>query len=281
VKVLPPDINLSQENFLLEDVVSHDPKIIFPKGGIRTALKQVAGLSSATRDRIYHEQPFTSFFDFVLRVAPARDELEQLIFCGAFEFKHSNRRALLWAVPIAIDYGRSYRDSNGSLPFLIPEPPLSFDMEDFNAAEKAIFERRILGMDIEQHLMSFERDRVRGRGGLTAEEASCHRPGLQILVVGNPIRLRFPPTQSGRRVMFFDLEDETGMLNVTCFDEVYQRDGHKVICNPYIALMGETQDRDGHLSFLAHKIYPYKPILERESQDPLPLPVAISDFLMA
>lgn len=79
--------------------------------------------------------------------------------------------------------------------------------------------------------------------------------------------------------MFFDLEDETGLLNVTCFDEVYQRDGHKVICCPYITLWGEAQNRDGHIAFLAHRIHAYKPLMESLA-DPSLLPVLTGDFMM-
>jgi error-prone DNA polymerase len=99
-------------------------------------------------------------------------------------------------------------------------------------------------------------------------------------VVGNPIRLRFPPTISGRRVMFFDLEDETGLLNVTCFDDVYQKYGHAVICNQYITLWGEAQDRDGHTAFMAQAIFEYKPEIKRQIEVHDEIPLKVGDFLM-
>jgi error-prone DNA polymerase len=135
-------------------------------------------------------------------------------------------------------------------------------------------------MDVRRHLMAFERDRVTAKGGKTAAEASRLAPGTKAFVVGNPIRLRFPPTQSGKRVMFFDLEDESGLLNVTCFDDVYQRDGHVVICHPYITLWGVAQDRDGHTAFLAQRIFPYQPWLLDHAAVDEPLPFAVADFLM-
>jgi len=128
--------------------------------------------------------------------------------------------------------------------------------------------------------MAFERSRVIEKGGQTAAHASKAKPGSKMFVVGNPIRLRFPPTSSGKRVMFFDLEDETGLLNVTCFDDVYQRDGHKVICNPYITLWGQTQDRDGHIAFLAERVMPYQPSFSEELLANNPLPLVTADFLM-
>ena len=202
-----------------------------------------------------------------------------MILCGAFDTFCPNRRTLLWSIPQAIEHGATLRGMIGRLPLGLEDPPLPVGVVDIPPRERAIWERRILGLDVEQHLMAFERGRITEKGGLTAAEASVLRPGKSVFVVGNPIRLRFPPTQSGKRVMFFDLEDETGLLNVTCFDDVYQRDGHKVICHPYVTVWGDTQDRDGHISFLAHRMYAYEPKTEGSS-DLKPLPIVTADFLM-
>ncbi|RYG26559.1 DNA polymerase III subunit alpha [bacterium] len=281
VKMLPPDVNVSGIGFDVEDFrAEDDPQMFVPEGAIRTALKQISGISDGLRERIIYGRPYRSFFDCVTRTNPARDELERLILCGAFDSFHRNRRALLWTIPQALAHGAMLRGLTDALPLGFEDPPIAEGIEDFRPEERSVYERRILGMDVEHHLMAYERERVHAKGGLAAREASNLTPGTKAFVVGNPIRLRFPPTQSGRRVMFFDLEDETGLLNVTCFDEVYQRDGHKVICHPYVTLWGETQDRDGHLSFLVSRIHAYEPTLQKKLADPSPLPIVTADFLM-
>jgi hypothetical protein len=45
-----------------------------------------------------------------------------------------------------------------------------------------------------------------------------------------------------------------------------------------VTLIGESQDRDGHIAFLAHRVFPYQPVLGRDRTEPLPLKVA--DFLV-
>ncbi len=280
VKMLPPDVNLSGEKFQVEDVRSLvDPKMTFPNGGIRVALRQINGLSAEVRARIVSGAPYDSFMEFVAQVRPNRDELERLILCGAFDSLVANRRSLLWAIPAAYEYAELVASTADGLPLVHHAPPLDLSVGDLDAVEKAIHERHLLGMDVDIHLMGFERARILARGGITSAEASRARPGSKAFVVGNPIRLRFPPTASGKRVMFFDLEDETGLLNVTCFDEVYQRDGHTVICSPYITLLGEAQDRDGHIAFLAHRIFPYQPSLADHRLTTEPLPIVTADFL--
>jgi error-prone DNA polymerase len=284
VKILPPDINRSDLKFSVEDVKSPEPPhIVVPNAGIRVSLSQIEGLSKGVKERVITAReagPFQSFYDFTARVEIDRDELEKLILCGVFDSLHGNRRSLLWAIPDAVKHGALVRVTKSALPLFIREPVLPYGIEDFSDGEKALHERSLLGLDVERHLLSFEREKILAKGGITAGDASRLKSTQNVFVVGNPIRLRFPPTSSGKRVMFFDLEDETGLLNVTCFDDVYQRDGHKVICNPYITLWGETQDRDGHIAFLAHRIYPYKPVLNRDNLYTSPLPVVTADFLI-
>lgn len=277
VAILPVDVNRSAEKFLVEDVQSEmDPKIVLPNAGIRIALTQIENLSTETRKHAAENGPYRSIFDFVQKTKPNRDELEQLILCGAFDTLHPNRRSLLWAIPQIMAFGAK---TENALNLTIPEPKLPDHVDDFTYAEKAIRERNILGLDIHEHLMAFEREHVASKGGITSAEAKTLTPGRKAIVVGNPIRLRFPPTPSGKRVVFFDLEDETGLLNVTCFDAVYKRDGHAIVCSPYVTIIGVAQDRDGHTAFLAKRVFAYKPKLLESTKEPVP--VGTADFLVS
>ncbi|MEQ1823934.1 MAG: DNA polymerase III subunit alpha [Fimbriimonadaceae bacterium] len=326
VAVLPLDINLSSNSFQVEDVYVPSPvasevilarasearlATIFaagdarplrvPNGGIRIPFSQVSGLSKHTRDRILEQRDrdYRSMADFAQRVLPERDELEKLILAGAFDGVSSNRRALMWAIPTVHDYQIAVKEQHvkavqSKLQLEVFEPDIP-DIDDFNQVEKAIHERRILDLDVANHLVDFERERISSRGGITTESARNLEHGRKAIVVGNPIRLRFPPTPSGKRVVFFDLEDETGLLNVTCFDAVYQKDGHAIVCSPYVTVIGVAQVRDGHLAFLAQRVFPYRPcILDAIAAMPdnpdqsghfgwgkAPLPQKTADFLVS
>lgn len=284
VAILPPCISRSQAEFTVESVQSAlDPKIVLPHAGIRVGLSQIGGLSAQTRDRILHlPNDFPPHLcDFVQAVQPDRDELELLILCGALDAIHPNRRAMLWAIPDALEYGRTKASrAQPALQLEFPRPAMPDGISDWNAAERAVYERRILGLDVHHHLMAFERDRITARGGLTGQQVRQLPPGRKAIVVGNPIRLRFPPTPSGKRVVFFDLEDETGILNVTCFDDTYRRYGHAIICSPYVCLIGETQDRDGYSAFIGQQVFAYHPTLAGQVQSPGGLPLKTADFLV-
>ncbi|MDQ2985285.1 MAG: DNA polymerase III subunit alpha [Armatimonadota bacterium] len=242
VPILPLDVNQSEDKFSVED------------NSIRVGLMQQFSLSDKTKQCIIENVPYRSIFDFARKVRPDSNELECLILAGAFESMHPNRRALLWALPDAVTDAKA---AHGSL-FEPPEPAIDNRVEDFTEYEKAVLERSMLGLDIAKHLMSFERDHISQKNAVTAaharEKLKNHEKAV---VVGHAMRLRFPPTASGKRVVFFDLEDETGLLNVTCFDETYKRDGKAIICSPFVTLRGEAQDRDGSMAFLAHRVFPY------------------------
>lgn len=283
VKVLSPDINKSDLKFSVEDVqAEEDPKIVFPNGGIRVGLNQLKGLSKPTATTIVFQRlqgAYTSLFDFAARVRPNRDELELLILSGALDSLHANRRAALWAVPEAQNFAATVNLGPNSLALQQPEPSLPQGVEDFSIEEKALYERAILEMDVAHHLMAFERERVGAKGVITSAEASRLPHLNKAYVVGNPIRLRFPPTQSGKRVVFFDLEDETGLLNVTCFDDTYIRYGHTIVCSPYVTIFGEAQERDNHVAFLAQQVFPYKPIIHCQNREQK-LPIVTGDYLV-
>jgi error-prone DNA polymerase len=277
LRVLPPDVNLSTLRVEVEDVVAEDdPRVRVPAGGIRLDLGTIAGLSVSTRERIVAGSPYDSVADFARRARPRRDELEQLILCGALDGLHPNRRALLWgATKEGCDRAAT---KEAALPLGLGEMELP-DVPDFSDAEKALHERTILGLDVTRHLMAWERDRVREKRALTTSEAKGLADGESAMLVGNPIRLRFPPTPSGKRVVFFDLEDETGLLNVTCFDQVYRAHGEAIVLSPYVVVFGRCQRRDDYPAFLADRVIPYRPSLLRLAQR-TEVPLKTADFLV-
>ncbi|MCH7904122.1 MAG: DNA polymerase III subunit alpha [Armatimonadetes bacterium] len=310
VAILPLDVNRSGNKFLVEDVQStEDPKLVFPNGGIRVSLRSVHGLSTNTIERIVSQRGsgYYSLCAFVSRVQPNRDELDQLILCGAFDSIEPNRRALLWGASPALLWAASPSPSGrlivaesssigdylattwrqlgdvpplGDVPLLrLPEPTINSDVHDFTEAEKAIRERKVLGLDVARHLMAYERERIASKGGITTAEGKRLKDGEQAMLVGNPIRLRFPPTASGKRVVFFDLEDETGLLNITCFDQTYRRYGHAFVCSPYVTLIGHGQWRDGCTAFLIERAYSYEPTIT-ELANQAEAPIKTRDFLV-
>ncbi|MFQ6675002.1 MAG: DNA polymerase III subunit alpha [Fidelibacterota bacterium] len=147
IKILPPDVNLSEPHFTARDVAvgqtsqfvldNQDGCATGGKGAgqpgwfsyvrtrnmapsppwIRVGLLQVKYLTRATLTRILEkrrERPFESLEDFCLRVNPSYREAESLIRCGGFDSFDYTRPQHLWRFRLMFDRIRdSGRDGDG------------------------------------------------------------------------------------------------------------------------------------------------------------------------
>jgi error-prone DNA polymerase len=114
---------------------------------------------------------------------------------------------------------------------------------DFSPKEKWRHEFEILGIAMQRHPLSFTRERLRRQGVITAAEAKRGRSGTQVKVAGIVIRPHRPPTKSGRTVVFLTLEDETGLLDVTVFESIYQKCGKAIFTQPALLATGRLDHR--------------------------------------
>jgi len=238
LRFLPPDVNAGGEVFTLEE------------GAIRIPLSRVRGMDRSTLADLLARRPFRSPVDFRQRTRVGKDTLENLILCGALDSLHPNRRELLAWLP--------------SVPARSPQTALNTGpprrLPDFSPVEKHILEHRILGLDIGRHYMTFWRSLLRKEGYLTGGELKTRPGNTWIKTAGLPVRPHRPPTRSGRTVVFFSLEDETGLTDVTLFEDVYQRYGQHLFGprrHP-LRVEGILERRDRGVSLTARVIGPLK-----------------------
>ncbi len=223
------------------------------EGYIRLGFLQVLGMREETARQIDLKRrcggPFASLGDFCERVTDIdRLTAERLIRAGAFDFLQGNRKALLWALPEAIAASRAARESGELIAHVrCEDDERSFSIEDFSPQERLSAEYQILGIGISGHWMAQYRDELTRAACLPIDQALAGMDGSVVSVAGIIIRPHRPPTKSGRTVVFFSLEDETGMADVTVFQDVYQRDG-AVLFDPrrhMIGVRGVLQRRQG------------------------------------
>ncbi|MEW6447407.1 MAG: DNA polymerase III subunit alpha [Bacillota bacterium] len=243
IRFLLPEINTSGERFAVED------------GAIRIPLIRVKGMSRPALAAIIQarsREPFFSLADFYSRTRVGKDVLKNLILCGAFNTLHSNRRELLaWLPEVLVLPSRQKALDFG--------PPAG--LPDFSPVEKYALEYHILGMDVNRHYMSFRRDELRKEGYLAAGQLRGLRGGTWVKVAGLPVRPHRPPTKSGRIVVFLSLEDETGLIDITVFEDIYQRYGHLLFGPaPGPLKVGGILERRGQgISITAKRIEPLNP----------------------
>jgi len=266
VRVLGPDINRSGERYLVERLEGV-PGLPTGAKAIRVSLRQVKGMQERTLRAILEEReragPFTSLADFCRRLGPRvpRDVAETLILCGAFDSLDPNRRSLLWRLGPLL---RAVAAGEGAAGALVGEqeqggwPPEKRGpaVEDFRLEEKIRFEYDLLGFSPEHHLLAYLRPRLKAAGFVSSAEFRRLPTGSEAKVGGLIVRPHRPPTKSGRTVVFFSLEDECGLVDVTVFENAYQIYGRLLFADPCppLAVRGRVQRRGRATTLVARHL---------------------------
>ncbi|MFQ6673185.1 MAG: DNA polymerase III subunit alpha [Fidelibacterota bacterium] len=141
IRILPPDVTLSEPHFMAEDVVvGQASQLVLDNQGwlsyvrtrntapsrswIRIGLLQIKGLTQRSLARILtkrKERPFESLEDFCVRVKPSCREMENLIRCGAFDSLGYTRPQHLWRLKLIYDRIRNSADESRSSIGMFPD----------------------------------------------------------------------------------------------------------------------------------------------------------------
>jgi error-prone DNA polymerase len=221
-----------------------------PAVAVRLGLRYVRNLGTKEIDRIEAARQIGGRFgnpeELAFRTGLSVSALEGLAASGALSDLGIERRQGLWAAgPLSeIDPGR--------LP-LSPgtEPPslLAMDSEEEHRADLWS-----TGVSL-THPIQFIRSQLREEGCLTVMEALELRRNGKLAEVGGVITHRqHPGTAMG--VVFFNLEDETGMLNVVVLPEVWTRNREVARKRPAMVIGGRLEYRNGVTNLVAHSFRP-------------------------
>lgn len=268
VEVIGPDVNASRKDCTLEGRTAAAGSVGRPRPGwhadpsthaVRIGLRYVRGLADALLDRIDEERarrPFVALEDFTRRTGAPTDALETLATAGAFDSLGHTRRSALWAAG-------ALRDARpDKLPGLVtgldaPSLPGMTDVEDSAADLWAT------GLSAGAHPTEFVRDRLTAEG-VVPIEALRDRPHHSVLEVAGIVTHRQQP-DTAKGVVFLNLEDETGLVNVICTPDVWRRFRKVARTSPALRVHGLLERYQGVINLLARRI--------------TPLPLTVADLL--
>jgi error-prone DNA polymerase len=148
---------------------------------------------------------------------------------------------------------------SGTLAFP-PETSVALEsLPDFSPYERLCHEWNILSFSPERHPLEFWRSGLQQKQVLTNTEIKSIESTTRLLrAAGWVIRPHTPPTKSGKTIVFFSLEDETGLLNVTVFPSIYEKHGHLIFSHPLLMIEGR-KDKRGANSLVAEKLWTLSP----------------------
>ncbi|MCY7363941.1 MAG: hypothetical protein LH469_01250, partial [Frankiaceae bacterium] len=111
------------------------------------------------------------------------------------------------AVQLALDLGDA------------PETTASSGLPEMTSAERVRAELDVLGLDVSSHVMDAYAPFLDELGTTRARDLLGCRSRQEVLVAGVKVATQTPPIRSGRRVIFVTLDDATGPLDATFFED--------------------------------------------------------------
>ncbi len=115
-------------------------------------------------------------------------------------------------VQLALDLGDDPRDParGGAAPSGLPE---------MTSGERVRAELEVLGLDASRHVLDFYTPLLQALGTTSGPDLVTRRSRSEVLVAGVKVATQTPPIRSGRRVVFLTLDDASGPVDATFFED--------------------------------------------------------------
>ncbi|MFI7275188.1 DNA polymerase III subunit alpha [Streptomyces sp. NPDC049879] len=237
VPVLPLDVNASDAAYRIE-LESESGR-----WGVRLALGDVRGISGEEAERIAAGRPYASLSDLFARAAPSRPVAERLASVGALDAFGANRRDLLLHIADLHRQRVGSGPGGGQLPFGDTERTPPAGLPDLDEEERLGAELDVLGMESQRHLLAGHRAFLDELGVLSAHRLRDARQGETVLVAGAKAATQTPAIRSGRRIIFATLDDTSGLVDLTFFEDSHAACAHTVFHSWLLLVRGTVQRR--------------------------------------
>jgi DNA polymerase-3 subunit alpha len=251
--ILPPDINASEYRFVPVD-----------RNTVRYGLGAVRGTGESAIDAILEARskgPFKDLFDFCSRVDKRivnRRVVEALVRAGAFDGIDLNRARLLASVGRALEAAeQAQRQAAQVSLFGEAEAPhggdhVYIDAPAWDMKQKLLEEKVALGFYLSAHLFTvYERELARFPRMPLARLA----PGERVWMAGVVVAARTQMTRRGR-MMVVMLDDGTAQVEISVFNELFERHRDKLKEDSLLVVSGKVQNDEfsGGLRVLAEDL---------------------------
>ncbi|MBW3590340.1 MAG: error-prone DNA polymerase, partial [Actinobacteria bacterium] len=248
VRVLGPDINASSDKATLE---RRDGEMV-----VRIGIGYVRNIGEDLAKRIAQGRPYAGMEDASRRGGLTVPQMEALATAGAFDCFDLSRRQALWAAGVVAG---SKEDQLADLVTGAKSP----DLPAMAPVEQASADFWSTGLSPSASPVEFVRPQLKRRGVLTAADLATARPN-RIVTVGGVVTHRQRPATAGNTV-FLNLEDETGLVNVICQQDVWSR--YRKVAGTAKALLvtGRLERAEGVVNLVAAKFEPLNLSIESGS----------------
>lgn len=270
IEVLPPNINLSQKVFSV-----NEGRVIFGLVGIKN-------VGSAAVDEIIskraEEGPYESVEEFLERVdmrTVNRKTVETLIQSGVFDSLHPNRAELMHNLDRLIDVAAAKKDarafgqaslfeSNGEEEF----QSISLDpVEEWDQLTKLQYERENLGFYVSGHPIDAFRDQWKKSVNLDMAHPERAPSDRTVTGLGLLKGVRVVYTRKGTQMAFGTIEDFRGSMELVLFSEALEQYRELLVEEKVVGVIGTVDKRNGKYQIVVEELRAPEDLEERDATE--------------
>jgi error-prone DNA polymerase len=223
--------------------------------GIRLGLHLVKGIGEAEGEALDAEisarGPFRSLADLAARTELAEEVMARLIRAGALDTLGEPRRKLLWHLKEVARASRGTRSKGvRSLDLRLP-PTDAPELPPPSELERLGDAYAILSLDARRQVIELFRPALDSLGVLTAGALADAKPG-RVKISGLVVTRQHPMTARG--TVFLALEDETGMVNVTMWPDIWARYRRTVRRHALLYVEGRLERASDVINVIADRV---------------------------
>jgi DNA polymerase-3 subunit alpha len=247
LEVLPPDINVSEQEFTVRD------------GKIVYGLRGIKNVGSAAVDHIVAERSqggvFKDLVEFLKRLdlkIVNRKVVETLIRCGLFDGLGTGRAMLMHNLDRIMETVNSYKEIQkyGQTTLFDPleetESPLVMEHCDpWPALDKLTHEKQNLGFYFSGHPLDKYRDHIRDHCNLDLSRLNGVTAQRSCTVIGVLKEIKEITTRTGRRMAFAQLEDFRGNVELVLFSDIFDKTRDRLQGDSVVAVQGRIDTSRG------------------------------------
>ena len=270
IEVLPPDVNVSQQDFAVVE------------GKIRFGLNAVKNVGDPAARAILRAReeggPFESIWDFTERVDPQctnKRALESLVKCGSLDCTGASRAGMLEVLEQALAWGQKQQadrlagqgsifDLGEDAAAAAPTHHPSIPGGEFEKNELLRLEKETLGLYVSEHPLFAIRDQLRRKTDCTLAELERRRDGEVVTVGGIVGAVKQLTTKKGEPMVFLRLDDVTGGAETVVFNSVYAAARELCVADRILVVKGRVDHKqEGETKLIAMEVSAFEAVSER------------------
>ena len=248
IKIVSPNINLSQKEFIVKD-----DTLLYP-------LSAIHGINELLVNNVIIERnngEFKDFFDFVSRMFKykiSETQIIRLIDAGCFDLFNASRASFRASVKSALQYAELTYREDGQLDLGVSSYLAPYLIDDYDdPLENLDREYEALGIMLSNSPLHYKADILRAKKISTISDAKEMKSAK---IAGLVRSVKTISTKKGATMAFVKLADETDEIELTIFSDEYLKSVALLEKNKLIIVNIKQERRNDDIDYICNQIEP-------------------------